>query len=134
VPTDFWPQTLVGWFTVAGMLSTAVAGVIAFARTIDRLNGFGERLNNHVESSKVLQGRLDAIERGMVLSQADRSNLHESLGRVSTEMQTLMKVAQRTEVTRASDLGEIRERLVRIETKVDRSDVESRERDNKLRG
>jgi hypothetical protein len=121
IPDTFWPSSLIGWFTVFGMLATAVGAVVAFARTLDKINGFGERLNDHINGCDRLEGRVDAAERAMALSQVDRTNLHESLARLTSEMQTLLRVAQSAQIERMEDLGEIRERLVRIETKVDRS-------------
>lgn len=118
---SFWPVSLGEWLTIAGVIVATVIAVWRFVRQpiMDKVNGFGDRLNEHVGDSKKLDGRLGAVERTLSLSEADRSNLHESIGRLTTEMQTLMKLTQRAEVSRAEDLGEIRERLVRIETKVD---------------
>jgi tetrahydromethanopterin S-methyltransferase subunit G len=119
IPDQFWPTSLVGWITVMGMFGTMGSVLWAFAQTMARLNGLGERLNEVVKELSNLDGRVGVAERSLILNQADRTNLHEAIARISVEMQTLTKVAQAAQVERMEDLGEIRERLVRIETKVD---------------
>jgi len=136
IPDAFWPQSLLGWLTVLGLIGGGLATVMGFVRNLERLNGLGDRLNALTQEVLRLETRTDGHERAMALSQADRTNLHESVARIATQMQTLMKVAQDAQLARVEDLGEIRERLVRIETKVDRSDGDrdrERERDREGR-
>jgi ferritin-like metal-binding protein YciE len=45
MPDEFWPTSLLGWLTVAGMIATAMGGIWAFAQSVEKINGLGERVD-----------------------------------------------------------------------------------------
>lgn len=58
-PSGFLPITLVGWLTTVGLLIGFALQFIAMGRFLEKLNGFGIRLNDHIKES---DARVTAIE------------------------------------------------------------------------
>lgn len=120
----FWPTTLQGWLAVAGFLATAIVSIVgavwASVRQpiMAKVNGLGKRVTDQEHISQRLTGRMESAERAIDLAQVDSSNLHESISRLSTEMQTLTNLTRTVQMERLEDMSEIKERLARIETKV----------------
>lgn len=129
---SFWPTSLNDLLGVLAVLFAFIGGaaatVLRYVRRPlsiriddhDKLFGaLNEALDNIRNAARAIELRMTAQEQEMRMANVDRINLHESVSRISSEMQTLLKIAQSTQIERVEDLSEIRERLVRIETKVD---------------
>lgn len=119
LPDGFWPTTATGWIAVAVFAASVLAGIWRFAKVANELNGFGLRLNKHDARAEAIEARMANAEQDAKFAALDRTNLHESITRLAVQMQTLVSVTQSSAVQRVEELSEIRERLVRIETKVD---------------
>lgn len=133
-PRPFLPQTLGELIAVLLGLAALIAPVWLFAwkplraeiaaqasKSAETFGAQAIQLKGHDMEIARVEGRTDAIERAQALAQLDTQNLRESVTRMSVEVQTLITLTRDGAVTRAEELGEIRERLVRIETKVERN-------------
>jgi hypothetical protein len=83
------------------------------------INGLGTRVAEIATSTQTSLGKLEILNQQMERSQADRENIHRDLGKLETLVNTLTETIQRNEVTRLTELGDIRERMIRVETKLD---------------
>lgn len=119
ITSTFWPTTLTDWLIVAGVLVGVITAIWKLAKLLDEINAVGERVNEELAERKKLEGRQDATEGAQKMFQVGISNLHETVGRLQSELHMLVSLTRDGALDRANELGEIRERLVRIETKVD---------------
>lgn len=127
--SGFWPSTLNDWLVVAGVVAGAVYSIWKYVKQpimdavkavrvdmMDEINKVGERLNEHVGEARENVGRLAAVERRTEMHSIDQTNLHESLSRLTSEVQTLTKLQQKAEVDHAKERGEINSKLIEITT------------------
>jgi hypothetical protein len=122
---EFYPDTLAGWVGLFIQVSTITAALAAFGWRVIRaplltsINGLGERVHR-VEMSDEGQGtRLHALERFSETSQRDRTDLRDHINRVEGQLSRLISHIESERGHKGRADSEIRERLVRIETKVD---------------
>lgn len=132
----FFPQTLDGWLKILLIYSVAAAGIlVAVWRFLthpirDRIaaeaearqagdEGIGARMADIAQVVHVNAGKHDLIDRFMERSDADQKNMHEHMGRIDAQLSQLAEVVRKAELARVRELGEVREGLVRIETKID---------------
>lgn len=121
--TQFWPVSLSEWLGVLAILAGGVGAVWLFAwrPIMEKIAQLNVRTDGHEKEITHVEGRLSSMEHAQQLGHLDVQNLRESVARLSVEVQTLITLTRDGSVTRAEELGEIRERLVRIETKVERN-------------
>jgi hypothetical protein len=119
LPEEFWPTSLIGWLTLGGLLAGIVATGWGFGKFLHDLNGFGKRLNECEKAGEAFGARMTKIEQDAGFAALDRTNMREAISRLSTEVQTLAQLLRSSHDQRVEEQGEIRERLVRIETKLD---------------
>lgn len=119
---SFLPTTLSEWLGVFVLISGAIGAVWLFAwrPIMDKIALQAVQISGHEKEITASEARIEATERAHQLLHLDVGNLRESVTRMSVEMQTLINLTRDGAVSRAEELGEIRERLVRIETKVER--------------
>lgn len=120
LPETFWPSSAVAWLTLIGLLAGGAAGVWKITKVMHDINGLGERMNDHDERTASLEGRQTKMEQDAKFSELDRQGMRESIGRLSTEVSTLAQLVRASQGEDREAQSEIRERLVRIETLVER--------------
>lgn len=89
---------------------------------VDRVkdhNGLGERIAEIARSGQTVLGKVEILERNVDRSSQDRAAMHEHIGRLEQQVSVLADMLQRNEVNRLGELGDVRERLARIEAKFD---------------
>lgn len=117
--TAFLPQTLNEWLPVGVAVAAIVGALWRLGKVVDKINAVGTRLNGHIEETAIekgrQEGRTDALERANELRMLDISNIREQHARLSTEVETLVRVQQSSVIDGLKDRTEVLERLSRIE-------------------
>lgn len=126
-PNAFWPDTLIEWLTLFGILATwIVATWRVYVTLVNKMNGLGGRV-------EVLEGyktenrtRIEHLETGHQIATSDRANLHERMGRLEKSNEGLAEqitelkldvIGHINEVKSMirEDVAALRERTVRLE-------------------
>lgn len=82
-------------------------------------NGLGDRIADIARSGQTVLGKVEILERNVDRSAQDRAAMHEHIGRLEQQVSVLADMLQRNELSRLGELGDVRERLARIEAKFD---------------
>lgn len=88
-------------------------------RSKNRADGIGQRIVEVATPMHTLIGKQEVLEKQMQASTLDRQHIHERIGEMNAQIKTVADMVQKAEVSRLTELGEIRERMVRTETKID---------------
>lgn len=118
IEPGFWPTSLRDWSAIGAFLAAAAGAIWGFLRRGKEINAVGRKVTKVEAAQSALEARMLLAERARDLSQAEYSNLRESMVRMSVQVQTLADLTQRGAVARAEELGDIKEKLGRIETQV----------------
>lgn len=120
---SIWPNTVRDWVYIA---VATTGGVVAFWNLSKIWNGvvaqFATMSDQAIEADKEiakLKTRADTLEREQELMQLNYTNLRESIGRMSVQVQTMAETFNSSALERARQFGEIGAHLERIETKVE---------------
>jgi hypothetical protein len=122
---EFWPTTLAQWVGLVVQVTTITAALAALgwrlirAPLLDSINGLGERVKRIEVADEGHGARLHAMERHRELDARDRSDLRSHVDRVEGQLSRLISHIESERGHKGRADSEIRERLVRIETKVD---------------
>lgn len=130
-PAGFLPITLVGWLTTVGLIIGFALQFIAMGRFLEKLNGLGKRINDHIAESDARVTALEVRENERVRAMDSLANSmgnltrdvvaatlliescnekDENLSRLLNDKLDKMREAQGRD---AKDVGE---RLARLET------------------
>lgn len=64
-------------------------------------------------------GRLEVVERFQERASMDREGIHEDIGALREQVKELARIVREGELKHVDEWGEVRDRLARIETKLD---------------
>lgn len=132
----FWPTSLLQWGQLAAVYCVTLGGaVLAFWRFLiaplhksiageaavreRALEGVGDRIAEIARAATTSIGRVEILERQMERAVTDQERIHHDLGRLEALLKSFGENLHIREMERVEQMGEIRERMVRIETKID---------------
>lgn len=124
-PESFFPATMEGWvrlLLVLGGFGLSMAGFAwRFMRLplLTQINGLGDRVKLVELSAAARDPEIRKLDRAGESARHDLMALHDRVGRIEGATERLISAMERNRDAHMEEEGEIRERLVRIETKVD---------------
>jgi hypothetical protein len=80
-PTSVWPITLMGWVTLIVSIAGALGMFIAWGRLLEKLNGYGGRLEKVEGDVKTLTGIVEAQSRALERVTAVHEAMLQQLGK-----------------------------------------------------
>jgi chromosome segregation ATPase len=119
------PTSLSEWVSLAVQLSVVTLAVAAFLwrvikqPIVDMVNGLGKRVKEIEERKSQHAASLDKHDRSIERLEGAVVDNKERLGRIEGSVERLVTAMERNRDANMEEDSEIRERLVRIETKVD---------------
>lgn len=119
------PTSLAEWVSLVvqlGVVALAVAGVlwrVIKTPIVDMVNGLGKRVSDIEERKTQHATTLDRHDRSIERLEGAVVDGKERIGRIEAGIERLVIAIERNRDAHAEEESEIRERLVRIETKVD---------------
>jgi hypothetical protein len=133
---EFLPTTLSGWIQLLVVYAVALIGALAAVwrvltrpirelisrereERIERDNALKDRVAAIAQETHTSLGRHVVAERAMERQETDQRRLHEHVGKLDAQFGQLDAVLRKTELDRVRELGQVNERLSRIDTKLD---------------
>lgn len=119
------PRTLAEWVSLAVQLSVVALAVAGFlwrvikAPIVDMVNGLGKRVTEIEERKMQHATMLDRHDRAIERLESAVVDGKERISRIEIGIERLVSAMERNRDAHSEEDSEIRERLVRIETKVD---------------
>lgn len=116
---------LPAWLALAlEFLAILVAVGALLWRTIkqpleDQTNGLGKRVTAVELVNKAHEARLAELDRALYDSRRDRTEMHEHIGRIEANLDRVVAAMEKNRNSQVEEDGSIRDRLTKIETKVD---------------
>ena len=120
-----FPSTLSEWleFLVHLGIVLGAAGGFAWAviraPLVNQINGLGERVNDVEVGSTKHEANIQSLQRAKERSEFDRSALHERFGKLEGLFSRMVEAQDKAREDRHKNEQDMRDRLARIETKVD---------------
>ena len=121
----FFPNTLAEWLALLVQVSVVIAAVAGFAwqtiraPLVNQINGLGHRVQTVETGCTQHQANIEGLQRAKERAEFDRMAIHERMGKVEGMFTRMIEQQEKARDERHSDEQEVRERLARIEIKVD---------------
>lgn len=125
----FMPQTLEGWLIVIGTIVTWIFVIWKiWNNLVSKVNGVGARVTVLEEKKAENTARIERVEAGHSMATADRAHIHERLGGLTKENESLVSQITDLKIDVIGHINEVkamikedttslRERVIRLEVR-----------------
>ena len=101
----FWPLTFTGWATLIGMIFSVGAVILGWGKLLEKLNGYGERLN--------------IVEKNQGEARVHRQELQRNLDRVLDQHQTMLERLSEARQTSEKCNEDVQDVAINIGARID---------------
>ena len=117
-PESVWPTTVAGWVGLCLAASALVGVIYGFARTIERLNGYGKRQAEFEATVSKMEGNMESVSRAVENMSHAVSQAMKEVGEAKRTSENCNDNTRTMEITLGAQMHEIVRSLDRLVTEL----------------